>query len=82
MDGYIRLFDDQYTSEGDNPTIGLILCAEKNEAVAKYSVLNDRKQIFASKYMLHLPTEQQLQQEIQRELKLIENLQGEHDEGN
>ncbi|EPP5680297.1 PDDEXK nuclease domain-containing protein [Vibrio cholerae] len=82
MDGYIRLFDDQYTSEGDNPTIGLILCAEKNEAVAKYSVLNDRKQIFASKYMLHLPTEQQLQQEIQRELKLIENLQGEHDESN
>ncbi|EKF9835333.1 DUF1016 family protein [Vibrio cholerae] len=82
MDGYIRLFDDQYTSEGDNPTIGLILCAEKNEAVAKYSVLNDRKQIFASKYMLHLPTEQQLQQEIQRELKLIENLQGEQNEGN
>ncbi|EIO3967630.1 DUF1016 family protein [Vibrio vulnificus] len=82
MDGYIRLFDDQYTSEGDNPTIGLILCAEKNEAVAKYSVLNDRKQIFASKYMLHLPTEQQLQQEIQRELKLIENLQGEHDDEN
>lgn len=80
MDGYIRLFDDQYTSEGDNPTIGLILCAEKNEAVAKYSVLNDRKQIFASKYMLHLPTEQQLQQEIQRELKLIENLQGEHND--
>jgi predicted nuclease of restriction endonuclease-like (RecB) superfamily len=77
MDGYIRLFDDQYTSEGDNPTIGLILCAEKNEAVAKYSVLNDRKQIFASKYMLHLPTEEQLQQEIKRELKLIEQLKGE-----
>lgn len=82
MDGYIRLFDDQYTNDGDNPTIGLILCAEKNEAVAKYSVLNDRKQIFASKYMLHLPTEQQLQQEIQRELKLIENLQGEQNDGN
>lgn len=82
MDGYIRLFDDQYATEGDNPTIGLILCAEKNEAVAKYSVLNDRKHIFASKYMLHLPTEEQLQQEIQRELKLIGNLQGEHDENN
>jgi predicted nuclease of restriction endonuclease-like (RecB) superfamily len=74
MDGYVRLFDDQYTVEGDNPTIGLILCTEKNEAVAKYSVLNDRKQIFASKYMLYLPTEEMLAAEIMRERRLIENL--------
>ena len=56
----------------DNPTIGLILCAEKNEAVAKYSVLNDRKQIFASKYMLYLPTEKELALELERERRLIE----------
>lgn len=73
MDGYVRLFDDQYTTEGDNPTIGLILCAEKNEAVAKYSVLNDRKHIFASKYMLYLPSEDALREEIRKELRLIDD---------
>ncbi|MHA1575059.1 MAG: PDDEXK nuclease domain-containing protein, partial [Alphaproteobacteria bacterium] len=72
MDGYVRMFDDIYTAKDDNPTIGLILCTEKNEAVAKYSVLNERRQIFASKYMLYLPTEEELQIELQRERKLIE----------
>lgn len=72
MDGYVRMFDAQYTATDDNPTIGLILCAEKNEAVAKYSVLNDRKQIFASKYMLYLPTEKELALELEREQRLIE----------
>jgi predicted nuclease of restriction endonuclease-like (RecB) superfamily len=71
MDGYVRMFDELYTAVDDNPTIGLILCAEKNEAVARYSVLNDRKQIFASKYMLYLPTEKELAQEIEREQRLI-----------
>ena len=72
MDGYVRMFDAQYTATDDNPTIGLILCTEKNEAVAKYSVLNDRKQIFASKYMLYLPTEKELALELERERRLIE----------
>ncbi|MEI6214974.1 MAG: PDDEXK nuclease domain-containing protein [Desulfuromonadales bacterium] len=72
MDGYVRMFEDLCTAPDDNPTIGLILCAEKNEAVAKYSVLSDRKQIFASKYMLYLPTEQELAIELERERKLIE----------
>jgi hypothetical protein len=72
MDGYVRMFDDLYTAEDDNPTVGLILCTEKNEAVAKYSVLSERKQIFASKYMLYLPSEEELQQLLQRERKLIE----------
>lgn len=75
MDGYVRMFDDLCLSEGDNPTIGLILCTEKNEVVAKYSVLKDRKQIFASKYMLYLPSEEELQREIERERRLIENTQ-------
>ena len=51
MDGYVRLFDDRFTSPGDNPTIGLILCAQKNDAVARYSVLSESKQIFAAKYL-------------------------------
>ena len=72
MDSYIRLFDDQFTSEGDNPTIGLILCAEKNEAVARYSVLNESKKIFAAKYLKHLPSEAELRKEMERERLLIE----------
>lgn len=72
MDGYVRMFEDLYTAPDDNPTIGLILCDKKNEAVAKYSVLSDRKQIFASKYMLYLPTEQELAIELARERRLIE----------
>jgi predicted nuclease of restriction endonuclease-like (RecB) superfamily len=72
MDGYVRMFDDLVATEGDNPTIGLILCTEKNETVVRYSVLKDCKQIFASKYMLYLPTEEELRLEIERERKLIE----------
>ena len=73
MDGYVRMYDGLFTAPDDNPTIGLILCTEKSETVARYSVLNDRKQIFASKYMLSLPTEEQLQLEIERERWLIES---------
>jgi len=72
IDGYVRLFDDQYLTEGDNPTIGLILCAERNEAVAKYSVLTEGKQIFAAKYLKVLPSEEELRQELQRERQRID----------
>jgi predicted nuclease of restriction endonuclease-like (RecB) superfamily len=72
MDGYVRMYDDLFVAPDDNPTIGLILCTEKNETVARYSVLKDRKQIFASKYMLCLPTEEQLRMEIEKERKLID----------
>ncbi|EIM63163.1 PDDEXK nuclease domain-containing protein [Desulfobacter postgatei] len=72
MDGYVRMFDDLYTADDDNPTIGLVLWTKKNEAVAKYSVLSEQKQIFASKYMLYLPSEEQLKLEIEKERKLIE----------
>ena len=73
MDGYVRMYDGLFTAPDDNPTIGLILCTEKNETVARYSVLNDRKQIFASKYMVCLPTEEQLRLEIEKERRLIES---------
>lgn len=72
IDSYVRMFDDKYRTEGDNPSIGLILCAKKNETIAKYSVIKGSKQIFASKYMLYLPTEEELQREIERERRLIE----------
>jgi predicted nuclease of restriction endonuclease-like (RecB) superfamily len=74
MDMYVRMFDDLRRSEGDNPSVGLILCAERDEVVARYSVLNESQQLFASKYMLHLPTEEQLRAEIARERRLIEAL--------
>ncbi len=57
---------------GDNPTIGLILCSDKGEAVAKYSVLSEGKRIFASKYLKFLPTEEELKLEIEKERSLIE----------
>ena len=72
MDSYIRMFDALTKQDDDNPTIGLILCSEKNEAIAKYSVLNDAKQIFASKYKLTLPTEEELQTELNKARKIIE----------
>jgi len=72
MDSYVRMFDDFSIAKDDNPTIGLILCSEKNEAIARYSVLNESKQIFASKYMLYLPTEKELERELERERRLIE----------
>ena len=75
MDSYVRMFDDKYLTEGDNPTIGLILCAKKNETIARYSVLNGSEQLFASKYMLYLPTEKELRRELERERRLIEERQ-------
>lgn len=70
MDSYVRVFDAHARPKGDNPTIGLILCSSKNEAVAKYSVLSEGRQIFAAKYMKILPTEAQLAREIEREQSL------------
>lgn len=72
MDMYVRIYEEQIRQDNDNPTIGLILCADKNNAVAKYSLLNDSKQIFASKYKTYLPTEKQLKQELEREQQAIE----------
>lgn len=72
MDSYVRMFEAHAKPAGDNPTIGLILCSKKNEAVAKYSVLSDGRKIFAAKYPACLPTEEQLQRELERERRLLE----------
>jgi predicted nuclease of restriction endonuclease-like (RecB) superfamily len=72
MDMYVRMFDDLQRGEDDNPTVGLILCTEKDRTIVKYSVLNENKQLFASKYMLYLPSEEELARELEREKRLIE----------
>lgn len=72
MDMYLRMFDDLKRGEGDNPTVGLILCAEKDEVVARYSILHESQQMFASKYMLYLPTEEELRNELARERDRIQ----------
>ena len=64
MDSYVRLFDAHARPADDNPTIGLILCSKKNEAIAKYSVLSEGRQIFAAKYIKYLPTEEELRREL------------------
>ena len=66
---------DRIRQDSDNPTIGLILCTEKDKTIVKYSLLNDSSQIFASKYMLYLPTEQELKKEIERQRVQIEQEQ-------
>jgi predicted nuclease of restriction endonuclease-like (RecB) superfamily len=73
MDMYVRMFDTLKRLEDDNPTIGIILCAEKDETIVKYSILKENKQLFASKYKTVLPTEEELAEMISREKqKLIE----------
>ena len=67
MDTYVRLYDEQRKGSDDNPTIGLVLCSEKSEAVVKYSVLADQKQLFAARYLPYLPTEAELKRELERE---------------
>ena len=72
MDMYVRMFDDLKRGGDDNPTIGIILCNDKEETVVRYSVLKDSEQLFASKYRLVLPTEKELEAELEREIRLIE----------
>ncbi|MCK7552799.1 PDDEXK nuclease domain-containing protein [Marinobacter goseongensis] len=72
MDSYIRIYDQHRKGDDDNPTIGLILCSQKSEAVVKYSVLTDSEQMFAAKYLPYLPTEEELRRELERERSLVQ----------
>ncbi len=74
MDTYVRIFDQHLKEPTDNPTIGLILCSEKSEAVAKYSVLTGNQQLFASKYLPFLPSEEELRKELERERRLLSEM--------
>ena len=74
LDMYVRMYDDLKRGDGDSPTIGILLCTETDATMARYSVLNETRQIFASKYMPFLPTEEELENEIERQ-KIILKLQ-------
>lgn len=67
MDMYIRMYDELKRSEDDNPTIGIVLCSDTDEDIARYSVLHGNEQLFASKYKLYLPTEDELRAEIENQ---------------
>jgi predicted nuclease of restriction endonuclease-like (RecB) superfamily len=71
MDMYVRMYEEHKRRPDDNPTIGLILCSERNNTVAKYSVLSESKQLFASKYLTALPTEEELARELERERERV-----------
>ena len=72
MDMYVRLYDEYKKGEGDNPTIGILLCSETDEDIARYSVMNDNDQLFASKYKLYLPTKEELKKEIEIQKTMYE----------
>jgi YhcG PDDEXK nuclease domain len=71
MDMYVRLYEDTIKGADDNPTVGIILCTEKDQTVVKYSVLNESSQLFASKYRLYLPSEEELRVEVEREREMV-----------
>jgi predicted nuclease of restriction endonuclease-like (RecB) superfamily len=72
MDMYVRLYDDLRRGADDNPTVGILLCGSKDQAMVRYSVLHDSEQLFASKYRLVLPSEEELRREIERERAAID----------
>ena len=67
IDMYVRMYDDIKRSEDDHPTIGILLCTEKDETIVKYSVLNDKNNLFASKYLMYLPKEEELKALIEED---------------
>ena len=76
MDMYVNMFDDLEKAKEDNPTIGIILCADKDNTVVKYSSINDKENLFVSKYQLYLPTEEELKAEIERDVFEMEREKG------
>lgn len=71
MDMYVRMYDEMKRTEGDNPTIGIVLCSETSKDIARYSILKGNEQLFAAKYKTYLPTEEQLRNEIERQKELF-----------
>lgn len=73
MQMYVHYYERELMNEGDNPPIGIVLCADKSESVVKYTLPENETQIFASKYKLYLPSEEELLQELRREYRALEN---------
>lgn len=80
LDMYVRMYDDLVKGEDDLPTIGVLLCTETNSVIAKYSVLNGSEQLFASKYMAYMPTEEELRREIEQQKQFFLSQHGNDDE--
>ena len=77
MDMYVRMFDEMRRGEGDGPTLGIVLCSETSEDIARYSILKGNEQLFASKYKLYLPSDEELRNEIETQKHLFELQQSE-----
>ena len=82
MDMYIRMYDELKRSEGDNPTIGIVLCSDTDEDIARYSILHGNEQLFASKYKLYLPTDEELRAEIETQKAMFYLQQKENEDKN
>lgn len=75
MQMYVHYYERKLMNEGDNPPIGIVLCADKSDAVVRYTLPEDETQVFASKYKLYLPTEEELLKELKKEYQIIEYAQ-------
>ena len=71
MDMYIRMYDNLKRNEDDNPTLGIILCSDTDEDIARYSLIHGNEQLFASKYKLYLPTDEELRHEIEMQKQIF-----------
>ena len=71
LDMYVRMYDDLIKDLSDNPTIGVLLCTETDTTIAKYSVLHNNEQLFASQYMAYMPTEEELRREIEQQKRFF-----------
>lgn len=73
MQMYVHYYERELMNEGDNPPIGIVLCASKSDAIVKYTLPENETQIFASKYKLYLPTEEELRKELSQEYNALES---------
>ncbi len=71
LDMYVRMYDDLVKGDDDSPTIGVLLCTDTDKTIAKYSVLHDNEQLFATKYMAYMPTEEELRKEIEQQKRFF-----------
>ena len=78
---YVRMYDDLVKGEDDQPTVGVLLCTDTDNTIARYSVLNDSDQLYAAKYMTYMPTEEELRREIeqQKEFFLLQHKEDKDD---
>lgn len=76
LDMYVRMYDDLVKEDDDQPTIGVLLCTDTDSTIARYSVLHESEQIFATKYMAYMPTEEELKHEIEQQKQFLQEQYG------